>query len=120
MAHKAMSGKSYTNKSQAKADDRKNAKMPTTQAPMDMSHDPDDTEPTQEQDPTAQGSAVASQHGPAQSVSIEHAPEGSHVQTTHPDGHTEMSMHQTPDHAHKFAAAAAGANDSTLNTGMAQ
>lgn len=124
MAHKTKDGKkSYTNKSMADQYNRKQgsqdsmakggpaqsndpgpvsgAEQPGGQAMNDGSND-------QQQNPD--GAQMAQEHGPAQSLMIQHddASNMHTVHAAHPDGHEHQSTHGTKEEAHKYAADCAG------------
>lgn len=117
MAHQTKDKKkSFTNKPQADAYDRQNP-VQSSAATHGMSDEHDDgmdegaPENTQDGMNSPDGNAMASEHGPAHKIVMQHD-EGSgqhHVQVTHPDGHEHMTQHGSAGAAHKFAADCAGA-----------
>jgi hypothetical protein len=56
------------------------------------------------------GAQIASEHGPAHVIDIQHDHEGGRhtVHAMHPDGHEHETEHASADEAHKFAGDCAG------------
>lgn len=120
MAHKTKDGKkSYTNKPQADAYDRRSSNPSASPASVMGSNDMHDDDPnndgatenTQDQMDSPDGAAMMEQHGPAHKLVIQHD-EGSGMHTVHAahaDGHEHMTQHGSVGEAHQYAADCAGA-----------
>jgi hypothetical protein len=99
-------GSRHTNQdSMKRSNARFGAKEPEQAGGMDGDGD-NDGDMNQQED----GAALASEHGPATELNIQHdhAANRHTVHAVHPDGHSHDSEHASADEAHKFAADCAG------------
>ena len=135
MAHIAKDGSKWSNLSQKMAADRKfgavpvpgrdlgtggKQPIPASKFPKPVADRkpslindkpaPDDSEQTQ--DP----SQVIEQHGPAQTVTIEHQGDQHTVRSTHADGHEHSSKHSSAEEAHQAAKTLSGVDEQADDT----
>jgi hypothetical protein len=124
MAHTSLSGEKFTNMSQKMAADRKYGSVPIEGAKIGDGRQPvkSFSKPEPARQPTAKpvkASAESLQdpaqaladHGPANSVSIEHSGDKHTVRSTHADGHEHRSTYDSPESAHEAAATLAGVDN---------
>lgn len=106
MAHKAKDGKEFTNASQMRQHDARNAeKAPAPHAQRGEAA----SEMGEEEGRAPQ--EVVDAHGPAHEITITHPKEGKGkhtVSSKHPDGHQHESEHETPEEAHQAGATLGG------------
>ncbi len=86
------------------------AKKPMAKAPSMPAEDQQGQEMAQEGGEEQDGNAIASQHGPATMVAMEHEHEmgAHHVHSMHPDGHEHHSDHPSAEAAHEHGKKLAG------------
>jgi len=117
MAHIAADGSKWTNAAQARKVPGKkqgDGKQPVSrfskpEAPRAPTAEPVSAIPQEsEQDSTQDPSTVVSEHGPAQTLEINHQ-DGHSVTSTHADGHKHHSKHASAEEAHQAASQLAGA-----------
>jgi hypothetical protein len=114
MAFPSKSGKSFTNRTQAKHDDmRHEAKVGGVQqaaGQQAQQQEPDGDDWGDEGGQQQDGAAMAQEHGPAVQTQVMHDHEGGKhtVHAMHPDGHEHQSEHGSAAEAHKFAGDCAG------------
>jgi hypothetical protein len=106
MAHKSMNGKEYTNRSQAKHEDRRMEAAKPEPAEQPQEGQPEDESWGDE----GEGSQMAQEHGPAVETHVMHDHENNRHMTMvkHPDGHEHQMEHGSAQEAHKYAADCAG------------
>lgn len=99
MAFQSSDGSKFTNHSTMKQHEARGPKKPAGEAQQEVN-----AEEGQPND----GQAMASQHGPAIELNINHGEGGHSVHAVHPDGHSHETQHGSADEAHKYAADCAG------------
>jgi hypothetical protein len=114
MAFQAKDGKSFTNRPAMMAHNRSVARMGAKSeaggAGMEKA-DPLEQPGSEMEDGEQDGEAIASEHGPAHEVHMQHDHEaGMHrVHSMHPDGHEHHSDHASVEDAHEHGKKLAGA-----------